>query len=49
MRTRSPTLHNSGVVAGPAFPLKVSQLNSMANVFGMVLFGRIAHSCRTMA
>ena len=37
-----------GVIAGPALPLNVSQLNSIASEFGIVLFGRIAHSCITM-
>ena len=32
----------TGVVAGPALPLIVSQLNSMASVLGTVLFGRMA-------
>jgi hypothetical protein len=35
-----------GVVAGPAFPLIVSQLNSIAMVLGTVLLGRMAHSWR---
>ena len=37
-----------GVVAGPALPLKVSQLYSIAMVFGTVLLGRMAHSCSRM-
>ena len=36
------------LVAGAAFPLIVSQLNSIAIVFGMSLFGSNAHSCRMM-
>ena len=47
MRTRSPSFTTIGVVAGPALPLIVSQLNSIASVFGMVLFGRMAHSWNT--
>ena len=49
MRTRSPCLTIIGVVAGPDLPLKVSQLNSIESVFGTVLFGSSAHSCRTSA
>ena len=45
MRTRSPCLTIIGVVAGAALPLIVSQLNSIAIVFGTVLFGKTAHSC----
>jgi hypothetical protein len=45
MRTRSPSLIIKGVDAGPAFPLNVSQLNSMFMLFGIVLFGRTAYTC----
>src|SRR6266849_5017412 len=48
MRTRSPCRTISGVLAGPDFPLKVSQLNSMFMVFGTLMFGRTAYSCRMM-
>src|SRR5918995_1228594 len=40
-RTRSPSFTSIGVVAGPDLPLIVSQLNSIASEFGMVLFGTI--------
>jgi len=36
-----------GVIAGAETPLKVNQLYSIAAVFGAVLFGKTAHSCRT--
>ena len=45
IRTRSPSLTSIGVVAGPALPLIVSQLNSIDSVLGIVLFGSSAHSC----
>ena len=48
IRTRSPRFTSSGVVAGPALPFIVSQLNSMAIVLGIVLLGRMAHSWSTM-
>ena len=41
--TRSPNLTSMGVQEGPALPLIVSQLNSIANVFGTVLLGSSAH------
>ena len=41
-------LASIGVVAGPDLPFIVSQLNSMASELGIVLFGKIAHSCRTI-
>ena len=44
IRTRSPCLTSSGVVAGAARPLMVNQLNSISMVFGTAPFGRIAHS-----
>ena len=46
MRTRLPCRATRGVVDGPETPLNVSQLNSMAAVFGTVLLGRIAQPWR---
>ena len=45
-RTRSPSRTSIGVVAGADLPFIVSQLNSMASVFGVGLFGSVAHSWR---
>ncbi len=44
IRTRSPCLTMSGVDAGPALPLNVSQLNSMFMLLGIVLLGSTAYS-----
>ena len=45
VRTRSPRRTTSGVEAGPALPLNVSQLNSMFMLFGIELLGSTAYSC----
>jgi hypothetical protein len=37
------------VLAGPDFPLKVSQLNSMFMEFGTLMFGKMAYSCIMIA
>src|SRR5208283_1381884 len=47
-RTRLPCRTISGVVAGAERPLNVSQLNSMAAVFGTEFPGSTAHSCSLM-
>ena len=48
IRTRSPCFTSIGVVSGPALPLNVTQLNSIAMVLGTLLLGRMAHSCSMM-
>ncbi len=45
-RTRLPSRASKGVVIGAETPLNVSQLNSIAAVFGTVLLGKTAHSWR---